>query len=110
MTAKKSPDAIALDPRSAALVLSYVGDERPMAGIPARDLSENDVCRIVHERAMAAYEPLVEGSVRPDPLTPDQAAVRALVDELLALGVFTIYEAPPDPPAEAATPADTMEG
>lgn len=91
----------AFDPRSDRLVLRYVGDGRPLNGVPARDLTESDLCRIAYERALMAL-----GNTRPDPRVPDQAAVAAIRDELLARGQFALASSPATP----AEPAPTPEG
>ncbi len=36
----------ALDPRSERTVLVFAGDDRHISGVPARDLTEHDVCRL----------------------------------------------------------------
>lgn len=89
----------AFDPRSDRLVLRYVGDGRPLNGVPARDLTESDLCRIAYERALTV-------GTRPDPRAPDQAAVAAIRDELLARGQFALASSPATP----AEPAPTPEG
>ncbi len=86
----------AFDPRSDRLVLRYVGDGRPLSDVPTRDLTENDLCRIAYQRSLAS------AATRPDPRTPDQAAVAAVRDELLARGQFVA--------AVPAEPAPTTEG
>lgn len=88
-----------VDPRSDTIVLRYVGDGRPISGVPARDLSEHDLARLAHRRALAAIagdvgrpvDPTDPGAgvfVRPDPAEPDQALVAVIHDELIARGQF----------------------
>jgi hypothetical protein len=49
----KDPKPAALDPRSARVVLTYTGNnagEPSIASVPARDLTENDLCRLLLEQ------------------------------------------------------------
>ena len=106
------------DPTSARVILSYVGDGRSISGVPARDLSENDVCRLAYERALAAVAQDVGRPVdpenpdagvitKPDPRRPSQRLVRDIVDELLNLPVPAFRLAPkPEKEAEGVQPAE----
>jgi len=47
MTTKPTP---AFDPRSERTVLVFAGAERHVSGVPARDLTEHDVCRLAFIR------------------------------------------------------------
>lgn len=97
------------DPASDRVVLAYVGDGRPIAGVPARDLTEHDLCRIQHRRELAAVSvdvgrpvdpdnPDAGVIVRPNPRTPSQAGVAALLEELVARRQFVVAE--PEKPAK----------
>lgn len=115
------------DPHDATVVLEYTGDGRSIAGVPARDLTVNDLCRIVHKQSLAAYDPREEDGVRPDPLKPDQTSIDALVEELLTRAFVRPKEQPPEakpkgrakskkaptpvtPPPAATEPAAPVEG
>lgn len=93
------PAAPALDPRWDAVVLHYTGNEAgepSVDGVPARDLSANDLQRIVYGRLRANHDP-AQGAPLPDitDVTADQLA--ALRDELAATPV---YASTPVTPAE----------
>lgn len=87
MATKKSSSAKAeFDPRSETVVLAYQGDDAgspALGGIPARDLTEADICRIVYAQAVNDYDGTDGGPAMPDPLKPSQAKARALVELLL---------------------------
>ncbi len=112
----------AFDPLSDRLVLRYVGDGRPIRAVPARDLTESDLCRLAYERALTAVarevgqpidpeRPELGLVTRPDPRMPDQAAVAALRDELVDRGQFEPASTPPAEPAPVpVAPATTPEG
>lgn len=103
--AKKS-ETRTFDPRSAAVVLRYVGDGRPIAGIPTRDLTESDLCRIVHRQALVNWDPREpDAGPRPDPLAPDQAAIASLAALLVERGTFTTDLSEPAAPATDSEPA-----
>ena len=85
------------DATSTAPALRYTGDGKAISGVPARDLTEHDVCRIAYERALAAVAQDVGQPIdrerpglglitRPDPRKPE--GVQAIIDELLTRGVF----------------------
>ena len=88
-----------VDPHSDRLVLRYVGDGRPISGVPARGLSEHDLARLAYERSLAAVagdvgrpvdpaDPGAGVTVRPDPRRPDQALLGVIHDELIARRQF----------------------
>ena len=113
VAAKKTTteDAPAFDPRSEAIVLAYQGtaDGTPyLNGIPARDLTEADICRLVYARGVNEYDGEPDGPPHPDPLAPDQAACAALVALLLERKVdgHAVY-ATPDPTPDATTTETT---
>jgi hypothetical protein len=96
------------DYTSDQVVLVYVGDGRPIDGVPARDLTENDLCRIAHKRALTAVSGDVGQPIdredpgaglieRPDPRKVDQQLATEIYDELIDRGHF---EAAPKPKAE----------
>lgn len=67
------PKALPLDPRSDRIVLAYSGGaagEPHVEGVPARDLSENDLCRLL----------VVRGA--------GPAAADDLIAELTATGLY----------------------
>lgn len=75
------------DPRSETVVLEYRGgaDGEPhLLGIPSRDLTEADVCRLVYARAVNEYDGTPDGPPMPDPEKPSQAKARELVELLLS--------------------------
>ena len=81
------PKTKTFDPRSAAVTLRYLGDasgEPHIAGFPARDLSDNDLARLVwlrSDRSKSAVD-----------VTPQQAA--NLVTMLTASGLYAVEENP----------------
>ena len=104
------PSIGAFDPLSDRLALRYVGDGRPIRATPARDLAESDLCRLAYERALNAVardvgqpidreRPELGLVTKPDPRSPDQAAVAAIRDELIARGQFEAVTIPPVEPA-----------
>lgn len=108
MPRKQHDDAaptLVLDPSSAAVVLTYVGDGREAGDAPARDLSANDLARLVFVRSTATVHsdtyPDADGvatGIRPDPMNPDPETAAALVAELVATGLYST-----DLPAAPAT-------
>jgi hypothetical protein len=81
------------DPRSETVVLDYRGtdatDESPawqpaLGGIPARDLTEADICRLVYQRGVNEYDGTPDSPPMPDPERPSQAKARELVELLLS--------------------------
>ena len=97
------------DPRSERVVLEYRGSEDgvpALGGIPARDLTEADLCRLVYARALNDYDGSPASPPLPDPDRPSQAKVRELVGLLLerrvdGKAVYSVAKpkAEPDPPA-----------
>lgn len=93
-----SASVLELDPSSAAVVLAYVGDGRDAGDAPARDLTHNDLARLVFVRACSAVhgdtapdpETGVATGIRPDPMTPDPVVAAALVAELIGTGLYSI--------------------
>ena len=88
-----------LDPRAERIVLRYLGDESGepgLYGIPARDLSEADIARLVYAQALNGWDPTSKHKP-PDPEKPDQAAATALVALLVERAVYA-------PTAEPVTP------
>jgi len=96
----KTP-AAQIDPTSACVVLRYTGDGRSIREVPARDLTESDLCRLAYRRALTALAP---GDPRPDPRVPNQSAVAAIRDELLSRGQFALATEPTAPDEPAPTP------
>lgn len=96
------PPAQTFDPRSDRIVLRYLGSPGgvpALVGIPARDLTEHDVARLVYAKALSNYD---GGSVLPDPGEPDQEACRALVALLVERALYTT-EIPAREPAIPTT-------
>lgn len=63
--------------------LRFVGSERHITGVPARDLDDADLNRLAYVRAVTATREA--GQPDPDPRTVDAAPVRA---ELLGSGLY----------------------
>lgn len=114
--AKAKKAAREFDPRSDAVVLTYRGSEDgtpSLHGIPARDLTEADICRLVYQAGVTAYDGSELSPPMPDPERPDQAKCAAWVDLLLSRrvdgkSVYAASKAPaaasePTPPAPPAT-------
>lgn len=107
------------NPRSNAVVLAYQGDEAwapALNGIPARDLTEADICRLVYMTAVNAYDGEPGGPPMPDPEKPGQAQARALVELLLDRKVDgrAVYAKPKparhqDSSTESPTPAEPAD-
>lgn len=91
---------MSIDPRSDRIALYYTGDDAgvpSMSGVPARNLTEGDIARLVYERRVAA-----DPYNRPAPLSG--AAGEAVVDKLmeeLTKGPYRKTD-----PAKTATPAE----
>lgn len=91
-----------VDVRSADPLLFYTGDGdgRPfVTGVPARDLSGNDLARVAWVRSDRSEENPVR-LASPDDV--DQETLAALRDELIATGIYTT--------TAPAAPADEPEG
>lgn len=103
-----------VDPSSTAVVLEYiVEDDRPISGVPLRDLTEHDLARLAYERSLEPIADQVGRPIdpdhpergviaRPDPLRPDPKVVQEIHDELVARGRFRTVprgntQAPPKP-------------
>lgn len=117
------------DPRSDTVVLEYRGTEptenesagwQPaLNGIPARDLTEADICRLVYTAALNEYDGSPDSPPMPDPERPSQAKARALVELLLSRKVdgrhvYGLAKKKTEPAETAATatpavPADEPE-
>lgn len=124
------------DPRSEVVVLEYQGHpavvddesgaetkpawEPALGGIPARDLTEADISRLVYAAAVNEYDGTPNGPPMPDPLKPSQAKARGLVELLLGREVDgrAVYRLAKATKAEAAaaksstdshTPAEPAE-
>src|SRR5690349_5641329 len=107
------------DPRSDTVVLEYRGreatDQVPawqpsLGGIPARDLTEADICRLVYQRAINEYDGTPDGPPMPDPEKPSQAKARAFVELLLSRqvdgkAVYGLAKASKTSKADDTTPA-----
>lgn len=81
-----------LDPRSDAIALHYRGDEAGepnIPGVPARDLTENDLCRLVFVRSGHTADDKGFGE-----------AVTALMAELSASDIYAPTPAPAGQPEE----------
>jgi hypothetical protein len=88
---------MALDPRSDKVVLYYTGDDEgvpALANVPTRDLTENDVARLLQ----------VENTDRPEDET--RVTENALLKRLLD-GPYR--KTKPDRPADKTTPAAAPE-
>ena len=85
-----------IDLRSADPVLFYAGGPLP-PGVPARDLSGNDLGRIAYVRAQQVA---IESESYQQPGQASQGALTAIADELVALGTFTRAPAPPAEPED----------
>ena len=116
---------------SASVVLVYADDGRTAAGVPARDLTANDIVRLAYVRRLSVIgqdvgrpsdpaDPESEPIAAPDPRDPDPDDVRAVLDELMADGIYSnpkepksskpTPEKPADQPAQPDQPAPTQEG
>ncbi len=109
-TKKTAPDAAAFDPRSEAVVLEYMGSEAGephLLGIPSRDLTSADICRLVYARGVNEYDGEPTGPAHPDPEQPDQAKCAELVELLLSRKVNgnAVYARP-----DAAAPTEPAVG
>ena len=76
------PKPPTIDVRSDAILLTYTGGPLGL-GVPARDLSGNDIARIARVQALSA-----SGGAPVDPATDAQLA--ALLDALVASGSFAL--------------------
>ena len=111
------------DPRSETVVLEYRGREATdddagwqpaLGGIPARDLTEADIARLVYAQAVNDYDGTPDGPAMPDPEKPSQAKARALVELLLSRqvdgkAVYSLAKATKSDTEAPATPADEPE-
>jgi hypothetical protein len=98
-----------VNPASTRLVLEYVGDGRPISGVPARDLTEHDLARLTHKRSLSVVNEVVGQPVdpkkpkgpkieRPDPLKPNARLAQTIYDELVGTGQFkSRYRKPAKP-------------
>lgn len=121
MAKSKTAAARTFDPRSEDVVLEYQGRpaegddpgwEPVLFGVPARDLTEHDICRLVYQDGVTAYDGSELSPPMPDPESPDQAKCAAWVDLLLERRVDgrAVYAlAPINEDAEPAAPADEPE-
>lgn len=111
---KAKAAALAFDPRSEAVVLTYLGSDEgvpALGGIPARDLTQADISRLVYARAVNEYDGQPDSPPHPDPEKPSQAKARELVELLLSRRVngkpvyraATASEAAPPAPDETPT-------
>lgn len=108
------PKPAEIDLTSPDLVLTYVGGRTPR-NVPARDLSVNDVGRIAYRQALQETNRTRSHLIPPGgsrqpvlrPAQPDTTAVAAVLDELIASGVFVKYEPPPEP-VEPVQPVDVV--
>lgn len=102
---KKPAESLELDPRSADVVLYYVGDGRAPRGVPADDLTQNQLARLVYIRSLDALgnELVVDpktgigSGIRPDQKAPDPKVAAEIVNELVATGWYSTE------PAQAST-------
>jgi len=112
--ADQPTEAAAIDARSAAVVLRYVGPGI-QHGVPTRDLHGGDLNRIVFVRAHAGVAWEKPGATRP-PTVAAAEALEALADELVATGAYARdvpHGTTTDEPAGPATtdePAAPAEG
>lgn len=95
-----------IDARSDKIALHYTGSdagEPAISGVPARDLTENDIDRLLYVRRTEA-----EGGT-PEPIhgAARQASIDSIVDELTA-GPYRIT-APPSETKPAAAPPPPAE-
>lgn len=112
-----------IDPRSDRIVLYYTGDESgepSISGVPARDLHENDIARLVyieHAQAVAALGPADEVPELDVETSADEILER-LLEGPYAKTAPAPDKAPPkatvprgtSDPSQAAPPADSAEG
>ncbi|MES2210958.1 MAG: hypothetical protein V4515_12370 [Chloroflexota bacterium] len=108
------PSAATFDPRSDRVVLHYLGSDEgvpSLVGIPARDLTEADIARLVYARALNDYDGSDPGAL-PDPADPDQGACRALVALLVERALYTtdVVPAPEPAPTEDVPALEPVEG
>lgn len=122
---KKAVAAGEIDPTSDDVVLAYVDeDDRSARNVPARDLTHADIARLAYQRSLSEVyedvgkpidpdEPDGPRHQRPDPREPDQAAAAAIIEELVATGIYSTDLPPapadPTPVTEPATPATKPE-
>ena len=100
--------AQAFDPRSDRVVLHYLGSEEgvpALGAIPARDLTEADIARLVYAAALNDYDGSDPGAF-PDPADPRQEACRALVELLVERALYTTDVPAPAPEPVTATTED----
>ena len=109
------------DPRSETVVLEYQGKDADddagepgwqphLGGIPSRDLTEADICRLVYTRALNEYDGTPDSPPMPDPAKPSQAKARALVELLLSRQVDgkAVFKLAKPTKAPKATAADKV--
>lgn len=94
-----------VDPRSARVVLRYVGeDNRSARNAPPTDITEHGLARLAYVERMREIAQDVGQPIdhekpdgpkfeRPDPRSPDPDRVGAIVEELVASGRFELVEA-----------------
>ncbi len=125
-TAEPGAEPFEVDPRSAKVVLHYVGEnDRSARNAPPRDLTESDLARLAYVERIREIgsdvgqpidreDPDSELIARPDPRDPDPVLVGAIVADLVASGRFSLdlpEPAKPDSPTpEPVKPADEPEG
>ncbi len=102
------PTAATIDPRSDRVVLRYLGSpegEPALVGIPARDLTEADIARLVYARALNDYDGSDPGAL-PDPVAPDRGACLSLVALLVERALYTADVPAPTIEVPAAAPVE----